>query len=495
MPISPEKIVKFYLTRSVVLDKTEPDIAGTASRGVGQRKLLIMNRIVASVGLVALGASALSSASGQQVSSPDNSKPWSIAATLRGFYDDNTGTISKDTPVPPGDKRSSFGFEFAPSGMWSWSPQEQTSFNLGALYSVKYYLDKPPFSADHTDQAFTFSAGANHAFSEQLKARVNDSFVIGQEPDMLQAGNSYATFTRIPGDNIRNYGSIALDWQAAPKFGLSFGYDNAYYDYAHNTVGTVPAGFNDAFGSPVYNIVPSLAATLNRIENRAHVEGLYQVLPETKALIGYQFTDFSYTGDQLIGGYYDPLFGLVYSPVYSQDRNMRQHTVYAGVIHNFLPELTGSIRAGASYVDFYNDPSTSPYYTPYALMSLKYAYAKESSLEVGFSYDQSASDVVGFSNGTFTQSSEAAVAFANVMHRITPQLFASLIFQFQNTMYHGGTFDNVADQYYMLGLDLEYRFTANFSAHTGYNYDELVSEIHGRGYDRNRVYIGVTASY
>lgn len=454
-----------------------------------------MNRIVASVGLAALGASALSSASAQSVASPDNSKPWSVAATLRGFYDDNTGTLPNNFPIPPGDKRGSFGFEFAPSGLWSWSPQEQTSFNVGLLYSLKYYLDKPPFSADHTDQSFAFNAGINHAFSEDLKARVNDSFVIGQEPDMLRAGNSFATFTRIPGDNIRNYGSIALDWQAAPKFGLSFGYDNAFYDYAHNTVAVQPAGFTDIFGFPIYNVVPSLAATLNRIENRAHVEGLYQVLPETKALIGYQFTDYSYTGDQLIGGYYDPFLGQVYSPVFSDARNLRQHTVYAGVIHNFLPELTGSLRAGASYNDYYNDPNTSAYYAPYALASLKYAYAKESSVELGFSYDISASDVVGFSNGTFTQSAEAAVAFLNVMHRITPQLFASLMFQFQNSLYHGGVFDNVTDQYYLVGLDLEYRVTANLSAHAGYNYDNLDSTINGRGFDRNRVYIGVTASY
>jgi hypothetical protein len=454
-----------------------------------------MNRIVASVGLAALSASALSSASAQTIGAPDTTKNWSIAAALRGFYDDNTGTLPEGAAIPPGDKRGSFGFEFAPSGMWSWSPQEQTTFNLGFLYSLKYYIDKPPFSADHTDQSFTFNAGVSHAFSEELKARVSDSFVIGQEPDMLRAGNSFATFTRVPGDNIRNYGAVALDWQAAPKFGVSLGYDNAYYDYAHNDVGVAPAGFNDFFGFPVYNIEPSLAASLNRMENRVHLEGLYQVLPETKALLGYQFTDISYTSDQLIGGYYDPTLGQVFSPVFAKARDNREHTMYAGVIQDFLPELTGSARVGASYIDFYNDPTTQPYWMPYALISLKYAYAKESSLEVGFSYDQSASDVIGFSNGTFTQNSEAAVVFANVIHRLTPALFANLAFQFQNSRYHGGTFDNVSDQYYLVGLDMEYRFTANFSAHAGYNYDNLDSTIPGRGFDRNRVYIGVTASY
>jgi len=392
-------------------------------------------------------------------------------------------------------KRDSFGFEFSPSAMWNWSPQEQTSFSLGVLYSLKYYIDKPPFSADHTDQSFSFNAAVNHAFSEQFKVHVSDSFVIGQEPDMLRAGNSFSTFQRVSGDNIRNYGSIGLDWLPTPKFGVNVGYDNAYYNYSEKGESFSPAGFNDFFGFPVYNILPSLSGTLDRIENRAHLEGQYQLLPETKVLLGYQYTQIGYTGDEVIGGYYDPFLGQVFSPVTSSMRNSSQHTIYAGAIHNFLPELTGSIRAGGSYIDYYNDPSTQASWSPYALISLKYAYAKESSVEVGFSYDHSASDVVGFSNGTFTQDAEAAVVFLNVMHRITPALFASLMFQFQNNLYNGGAFDNVTDQYYMLGLDMEYRFSANFSAHAGYNYDNLQSTINDRSFDRNRVYIGVTASY
>jgi hypothetical protein len=452
-----------------------------------------MKRIVASVGLAALGASALPSAHAQAAA--DNSKNWSVAATLRGFYDDNTATLPNSTVLPPGMKRDSFGFEISPSGMWNWSPQEQTSFNLGVMYSLKYYIDKPPYSADHTDQAFTFNAGINHSFSEQLKVHVSDSFVIGQEPDMLSAGNSFSTFNRVSGDNIRNYGSIGLDWLPTPKFGVNFGYDNGYYDYSAKGEGFSPAGFTDVFGFPVYNIQPSLSGTLDRIENRAHIEGQYQLLPETKVLLGYQYTQIGYTGDEVIGGYYDPFLGQLFSPVTSSMRNNRQHTIYGGAIHNFLPELTGSIRAGGSYIDYYNDPSTQGSWSPYALISLKYAYAKESSVEVGFSYDHSASDVVGFSNGSFTQDAEAAVVFLNVMHRITPALFASLMFQFQNNLYNGGTFDNVTDQYYMVGLDMEYRFSANFSAHAGYNYDKLDSTINERGFDRNRVYIGVTASY
>jgi hypothetical protein len=48
----------------------------------------------------------------------------------------------------------------------------------------------------------------------------------------------------------------------------------------------------------------------------------------------------------------------------------------------------------------------------------------------------------------------------------------------------------------MVGLNLAYRFNQYFSTEVGYNYDRLVtsSAINGT-FDRNRVYIGVTASY
>jgi len=98
--------------------------------------------------------------------------------------------------------------------------------------------------------------------------------------------------------------------------------------------------------------------------------------------------------------------------------------------------------------------------------------------------------------GTTTLDAESAVVFLSVNHSITPQLFASLIAQFQNSSYHGGTYNNNDEQYYLLGINLEYRFNQYFSASVGYNYDRLESSSAlNRTFDRNRVYIGVTASY
>ena len=78
--------------------------------------------------------------------------------------------------------------------------------------------------------------------------------------------------------------------------------------------------------------------------------------------------------------------------------------------------------------------------------------------------------------------------------------------QLQNSTYNGGALENEADMYYLLGLSLEYRFSPNFSASVGYNYDRLDSSSvidstqlantgAQRSFDRNRVYLGVTATY
>jgi hypothetical protein len=448
-----------------------------------------MKKIVASVGLVALGASGLQTALAQELSGPDTSKPWSVSLTLRGFYDSNPGTVPNSENI---SDKESFGVEVSPSAAFAWAMQD-TTINLGFLYSLKYYDTKPPNFANHADQSFTFNGSLTHAFSEQLHARVSDSFVIGQEPDTLRAGNTFSTFQRVSGDNIRNYGTLGLDAQITPVFGLGFGYDNAFYDYTQSgasaappIIVSTPVGL--ALATPV---VPSPAGALNRDENRAHLEGLFSVGPETKVLGGFQYTEILFMGGEPISGYYEFPDTLAMS----DSRNSREYTIYVGAEHNFSPKLTGSLRVGGSYTEYYNDPSTDPSYTPYVNATIKYNYATESYVSGGFSYDRNATDVVGlYNNGKFTIDAESAVFFLALNHRFDPRIFGNLIAQFQNSTYNQGQFNNQSEQYYLVGLELEYKFNQYFSAHVGYNYDRLESDI-GRTYDRNRVYIGVTGSY
>ena len=438
-----------------------------------------MKKIVASISLVAVGASGLQAALLPGLTT-ESGKPWTASATLRGFYDDNFNTAPNDVPIA---HRDTFGFEVSPSLQFSF-PMEQTSISFGYVYSLKYYQNRPIGNADNYDQTHEFDFALTHAFSERYQVSVRDSFVIGQEPDFLRAGNTYTTFQRISGDNMRNYGSITLAAQVTPDLSLELGYANTFYSYSDEANLNADGTFARA----------SNAGLLDEVDQVVHLDARYQFAPQTTGVVGYQFRDTDYTGGQQIGSYVTGAGQSVV--VMSDERNARSQYVYAGLDHNFRPDLTGSVRAGARYTDYYNNPAGQGEFSPYAMASLRYTYLPESYLEAGFSYDYSPSSLFSANTaGDLTLNAQSATVYASLNHRIRPKLYGSILAQYQNSTYYGGAFNGDADNYFLVGLNLQYRFTPNFSAEVGYNYDYLNSDLPGRTYDRNRIYIGVTGSY
>ena len=450
-----------------------------SSVGVKQAKTISMKRIVASVGMVAVGASGLQ-AELLPAMTTESGKPWTVGATLRGFYDDNVNTVP-DNYTAPGFHRSSTGFEVSPFLRFSF-PMEQTTLSFGYVYSLKYYENKPIGNTDNYDQTHQFDVALTHAFSERYQLSVKDSLVIGQEPDMLRAGNTFDSFQRISGDNLRNYGEITFSAQITPELATEVGYANTFFSYADNqTSGTL--------GTPNFN--PSLSGLLDELDNVAHLDLRYLLQPQTTGVIGYQFRELDYIGNQPIGA--NLATGQV---ITSNERNVLMNYLYLGLDHNFRPNLTGSVRVGGQYAQYYNDPASQDELSPYAMLNLKYTYLPESYLQAGFVYDYTPASLFSVNQaGDLTLNAQSATLFASLTHRITPKLFGTLLAQYQNSTYYGGTFDGQADNYYLIGLSLQYRFTPNFSAEVGYNYDNVHSDIANRSYDRNRVYVGVTGSY
>jgi outer membrane receptor for ferric coprogen and ferric-rhodotorulic acid len=131
------------------------------------------------------------------------------------------------------------------------------------------------------------------------------------------------------------------------------------------------------------------------------------------------------------------------------------------------------------------------------MASLNYTYLPESYIQFGGSYDYSPSSLSGGvgPNNEINTSAQSGTVFAAVNHRIMPKLYGGIQAQFQNSTYYGGFYNNKAANYYLVGLNLRYQFTPNFSSEVGYNYDNFSSDTYQGHYDRNRVYIGVTGSY
>lgn len=438
-----------------------------------------MNKVIASASLLALGAAGVQTAHAQWTAGPD--KSWSVAGTLRGFYDDNYNT-QPDGP----NRRSSFGFEVRPSAAINLDLQ-QTTLNVSYIYSARYYADRVN---DKFDQSHDFELLLTHNFNSRYSVSVSDSFVIAQEPEVLDPVVITEPL-RSDGNNLRNHASINFNAELTPLFGLALGYANTIYSYEENA------------GNTITPDLPSRSALLDRIEHLVALDSRWHLWPQTTGIFGYSFGAVDYTSSENINSPTFIVFPVLPTPFVASDtRNNYSHYVYVGVEHTFRPDFSFSGRVGIQYVDYYNAPAgnSANALSPYADMSLNYAYMDGGTLTAGFRYAHNQTDQAASVSdpGVVTLDQTSASLYGSIIQKLTPispNLTASLSAQYQHSKFNGGPANDEVDNIYLFGLNLAYQFNRYLSSEIGYNYDLLVSDLPERGYNRNRVYIGVTASY
>src|SRR5262245_7240011 len=133
-----------------------------------------MNKIVASLGLVAVGASSVQSVNAADELNAPASKLWNVSASLRAFYDDNINT------APDGANQvESFGFALTPGFDLNWAG-EATSARAGYRFSFLWYDKDFANTTDNTSMTHTFNGALTHSFSERYQLSIVDSFVLGQ---------------------------------------------------------------------------------------------------------------------------------------------------------------------------------------------------------------------------------------------------------------------------------------------------------------------------
>lgn len=409
-----------------------------------------MKKIVVSVGLVAVGASALQAVERGALNELQQTKPWSVQATVRGFYDDNVAATPNAT--------ESVGVSISPSVDYGFAG-EQTSFNLGYAFTARYYDKQDPTRADKSDYTHTFDFDLTHAFSPTVDFSLSEAFVIGQEPDLIRDA---ASFQPVDGDNIRNFADLELNVAVFQTLGLSFGYNNAFYDY------------DDFVNSVLYD----------RMEQDLRLDSRWRLQPQTAFVVGYTFSYVTYNEDQLVFA------------VPSDFRDSVGHRVYVGLDHVFTPSLSGSARAGVQYADFINDPTGEDTWSPYVTASLRYLLQARTSVDVGFQYNRTAASGLMAGAG-FIRDMESASLYAAVKHELVEKLFLTGSALVRHSTYNAPNtiVDDESFLLYQLGLDLSYEFSRNLSAHIGYNYDQVDDDPLLRDYERNRVYLGVTAGF
>ena len=183
-----------------------------------------MKKFFVSVGLIAAGTASLQAAYAPDWNSTSASM-WSVSGTLRGFYDDNYET------APSGAKIGSFGFEVSPQISLN-VPLQQTELGMRYIYGLYYYQKRENRGENPIDQTHQFDLWVDHAFTERWQARVQDSFVIGQEPELIDPNTSVTS--RVNGNNIRNTGTLTLHTDWTRLFSTELGYQNSFYDYENS---------------------------------------------------------------------------------------------------------------------------------------------------------------------------------------------------------------------------------------------------------------------
>ena len=254
-----------------------------------------MNKKIVTLGVAAFGVAGLQAA--------DAGKVWEVTGSLRGFYDDNYTTSPEDLA------EESWGIEVSPGINLTIGEGTDLEFSAGYAFGMRYYEDR---ETDNEDYGHELGISLNKAFSDTSLLQLSDSFVIAQEPEILNGG----TPLRTEGDNLRNTLSAAYRQILSGNIEVELGYGNSMFDY------------DEAYHS----------ALLDRSHNQVNLDVIYD-MDQTEYFVGYKFASTDFDGGDL------KVPGLDFK---SDARDNDSHYGYVGVRHQLNKEFVASAQAGAS---------------------------------------------------------------------------------------------------------------------------------------------------
>jgi hypothetical protein len=429
-----------------------------------------MKKLATTATVLALGGASLQAIYAPELSRIETGKPWTVAASLRGFYDDNINY----RPSWETGQKGSWGFEVRPYvGLNLFPFDDATHLGLSYQNSSRWYEYRTQNPAN-SDWEFDHEFGLkfNHQFSPSYRLKVNDSFAYSTQPEFF--GTIVGQPLRSDLTYYRNLGTISLAGELTPQFGFSATYNNTFYSYENATVATF----------------------MDHIEHGIPVDLRWKVQPELVALVGYAFGLVDYTSSGALPG----------SAVVGNARSYQTHAFYLGADYDMTAQLRGSLRVGAQYTSYRQAFQSTDSWTPYVDASLSYNYAVGSQVTAGFKHTISATDMYQVSAGNQpTLNQEASALYVQIAHQLTPKLTANLLGQYQWSAFNGGLYDGYHDSLFLLNLYFNYRINQFVSVEAGYEFNWLDSNViyltganagqPVRSYDRNMVYIGLRAQY
>ncbi len=420
-----------------------------------------MKNILTSAGMAAAAVVGFQTTCAAQTITVDDSKWWQVSAALRGFYDDNYVTAPHDL------EEKSYGVEVRP-GVVVGHQGEQHLIRLEAIYSARWFEDRPRDEVDHTviaDLAGEYRLNENHVL------RLNENFTYTSEGTVLDRGGLVTTPVRSEDSNIRNIADVRWVGQFTPLIGAEVGYANTYYNYEQDGAG-------------------SFSALLDRVEHLIRAETRWTITPTLAGILGYWYEDVNFTADEAI---------WPGSPFESDIRNSHSHFIVGGADYTVSPHCFISVRGGAQNVIYDNLPGEPDEWNPFADVNTTFEYLEDSYFRIGAKYGRTRTDLVSpfmpAAEEALTLDQEAVTVYGVVNHKLMENLTARASGQVQWGEFEGGSYDGDKEGLYLVGVSLAYDISQYLAFEAGYNYDRLDSDSSGRSYSRNRVFLGVRGQF
>jgi hypothetical protein len=344
-----------------------------------------------------------------------------------------SGSVSHDSNLfgAPTNAIESFVFSVRPSLAYNNSLSDQTFLSLGYELSLEHMPDRPTKQdlASHT-----LRGRLAHQFSTASSIDLSDDYEVAENPQSLLAG--------VPLNTDQSYRRNELNARyvttAGRKLGLVLKYRNA--DTAYDNA--------------------NLAAQLDRLEQLLGVEGSLAFLPETKLIGEYRFQTIAY----------DTTGAL---------KDKRSHFALGGVDYAAGEKWVLSVRGGAEDRVRDGEQDTT---APYAELSARYAYAKDSFLAGGYAHAlEEPSDVMRFTDTRVNR------FFANVQHRISALIAVSSSVTYEPSVLQGrrGVAD-VDERVLRIGLGVTWALRPSASLALTYDVDQIDSDDAARDQSRQR---------
>lgn len=362
---------------------------------------------------------------------------WTVGASLG--YDDN--------PTPGSDNETAYGVVYVGAAFLSQSPQTTVEF-AGRLGYVHYFddLDFGLLKVDQSTPTGSLRLNLTHRVSERLRLSSRNSLAFEYQPDYSVGSSAIrqtGAYTRWSTDN-----SVGYRWSERLGTYTGFIYDGVDYD---NPL----AQRNDISAITLYN------------------DFRYQLSPQTVATLTYRYADRNTAGSA---------------------RDTQNHFIMVGGEHRFSSNSVAIVRAGVQLRSI--DGSTRDYTSPSAeaavttrvnqQLSVK-AYGRlsteDSSRQVGAAvYDNANTMRLGVT-GTY---------------RVSQALSLSSGINYLSLAYEDGTTttaDDVDESLINAFVGFDLQIAENLYLNGSYNFEDLSSDEDTREYDRNRMSIGVRATF